>query len=52
MESRWTVKKDGKAVCSGPMDTLPPAEQIRSMAEAGYKTYVDGKIYKPKKGEK
>lgn len=41
MESRWTVKKDGK-----PMATMYPDDVVRQMAKAGYKTYVDGKIYR------
>lgn len=51
MESRWVVKKDGKPMASGPMSTFPPKRQIRQMAAAGYKTYVDGKLYRPGKKE-
>ena len=47
MKSRWTVKKDGKPVASGPMVTMYPDDIVRKMAAAGYKTYIDGKLYKP-----
>ena len=50
MEEKWTVKKDGKPVASGPMSTMHPDSLVRSMAKAGYKTYVNGKLYKPGKG--
>ena len=50
MESRWVVKKDGKPMASGPMDTIAPDDMVRQMYAAGYKTYIDGKLYRPKKG--
>ena len=49
MESRWVVKKDGKPMASGTMDTLYPDALVLDMYNAGYKTYIDGKLYKPKK---
>lgn len=49
MESRWVVKKDGKPMASGPMDTIAPDDMVRQMYNAGYKTYIDGKLYRPKK---
>ena len=51
MESRWVVKKDGKAIAGGPISTIAPDDLVRQMYAAGYKTYIDGKIYKPKRGE-
>ena len=50
MESRWVVKKDGKPMASGTMDTIAPDDMVRQMYDAGYKTYIDGKLYRPKKG--
>lgn len=52
MANRWEVRKDGKPVASGPVDTMYPDELVRQMAAAGYKTYVDGKLYKPGKKSK
>jgi hypothetical protein len=51
MESRWVVKKDGKPMASGTMDTIAPDDMVRQMYAAGYKTYIDGKLYRPKKGD-
>lgn len=50
MESRWVVKKDGKPVAGGPISTIAPDELVRQMYAEGYKTYIDGKLYRPKKG--
>lgn len=44
----WQVKKSGQTMAHGPVETFPPAEVRRSMERAGYKVYVDGKIYKGK----
>ena len=49
MESRWVVKKDGKPVAGGPISTIAPDAMVRQMYDAGYKTYIDGKLYRPKK---
>ena len=51
MESRWVVKDPmGRPVASGTMDTMYPDEIVRGMYAAGYKVYIDGKLYRPKKG--
>ena len=50
MERRWLVKDPmGKPVAGGPISTIAPDELVRSMYKAGYKTYIDGKLYRPKK---
>ena len=49
MESRWVVKKDGKPVAGGPISTIAPDDMVRQMYDQGYKTYIDGKLHKPKK---
>lgn len=49
MTDGWQVKKDGVLMASGPMSTMYPDAVVRSMIRAGYKVYVDGKIYKPGK---
>lgn len=49
MASRWVVKKDGKPVAGGPISTIAPDHMVRSMYDHGYKTYIDGKLYRPKK---
>lgn len=51
MESRWVVKKDGKPVAGRPISKIAPDELVRQMYAAGYKTYIDGKLYRPKKGD-
>lgn len=38
-------------MASGTMDTIAPDELVRQMYAAGYKTYIDGKLYRPKKGD-
>lgn len=30
---------------------MPPEEEIRAMRAAGYKCYMDGRVYPPKKGD-
>ena len=53
MERRWLVKNPmGQAVASGPMDTMYPDDIVRQMYRVGYKTYIDGKLYRPKKEAK
>lgn len=49
MESRWVVKKDGKPIAGGPISTIAPDDLVRQMYAAGYKTYIDGKLYIPKR---
>lgn len=44
--SNWEVRKDGRAYAGGPITTLPDLQQRRSMRNAGYQIYVDGKIYR------
>lgn len=52
MAECWEVRKDNRTYASGAMSTLPDARQRKSMREAGYLVYVDGKLYRerPKKG--
>lgn len=53
MANRWIVKDPmNKPVASGPMETIAPDDLVRSMYAAGYKTYIDGKLYRPPKGVK
>ena len=53
MERRWVVKNPmGKPVASGPICTIASDEMVLSMYRAGYKTYIDGKLYRPKKETK
>lgn len=48
---RWVVKNQmGRPVASGTMDTMYPDDTVRSMYAAGYKVYIDGKLYRPKRG--
>lgn len=47
--NRWQVRKDGKPMAGGPAITIPDDDTVRQMASYGYKTYVDGKLYRPKK---
>ena len=50
MESRWVVKNQfGKPVAGGPISTIAPDDIVLSMYKVGYKTYIDGKLYRPKK---
>ena len=52
MESGWVVKKDGKEVAHGPIYTIATDDVVRSMYDAGYKTYIDGRIHKPAKDKR
>lgn len=49
MSGRWEVRRDGVALCSGSMATMPDSLQRKSMREGGCKIYVDGKIFKEEK---
>lgn len=51
MAMPWVDGADpmGKPVAGGPISTIAPDEPVRSMYKAGYKTYIDGKLYRPKK---
>ena len=42
----WEVKRDGRVIAHGPMSTMLSEDKIRDLIAAGYKVYVDGKIYK------
>ncbi len=44
--NEWQAKRDGEVIAHGSMATLPDAAQRRSLAAAGYKIYVDGKLYR------
>lgn len=48
MAEKWEVRKDGRVYASGAMVALPDARQRRSMREAGYQIYIDGKPYREK----
>ena len=49
MDSRWTVKKDNKPIASGSMATMYPDDIVSKLIAAGYKVYIDGKLYRPTK---
>lgn len=44
--SRFEVRKDGKTMQQGDESQLPDAEVRKQMRNAGYKIYVDGKVYR------
>lgn len=53
MDRRWIVKDPmGRPIATGPMTTIHPDNIVRSMYAAGYKTYIDGKLYRPPKEAK
>lgn len=43
--SRFEVWKDKKVCQSGPLSLIPPLDRRKQMRAAGYKIYVDGKVY-------
>lgn len=48
MFSPVVVKKDGIIKCTYMAEsTLPDKETFKSMKDAGYKFYQDGKLWKP-----
>ena len=47
----WEVKRDGQTKAHGPEESFPDSDIAASLLKAGYKIYVDGKIYK-KRSEK
>lgn len=44
--SRFEVRKDNRVYQSGPFSQIPPAGIRKQMRAAGYKIYVDGRLYK------
>lgn len=44
--SKFEVKKDGRVMQQGDISQLPDAETRKQMRDAGYKIYVDGKVYR------
>ena len=48
---KWVVIKDGEVKCYGTsQQTFPSADIIKTLQVAGYKIYVDGKLYTKQKG--
>ena len=47
----WEVKRDGLVKAHGPEESFPDSDTVVSLTKAGYKIYVDGKIFK-KRSEK
>ena len=45
--SKYEIKKDGKSYCSFTDEScMYSKETLKSMREAGYKLYIDGKLAK------
>ena len=44
--SRFEVRKDGRTYQSGPDEMMPPPVTRKQMRTAGYKIYVDGKVFR------
>lgn len=42
----WEVRRDGKTICYGSEKTMPSREERKSLRNAGYKIYVDKKLFK------
>lgn len=42
----WEVKRDGQTKAHGPDESFPDNDTATSLIKAGYKIYVDGKVYK------
>lgn len=50
--SKYEIRKDGKVYCGFDDELcMYSKEVLKNMREAGYKLYVDGKLYKPQKKE-
>lgn len=48
----WEVRRDGVPLAGGPKETMPDAQQRKSMREGGCKIYVEGKLFREEKKEK
>ena len=47
---KWVVIKDGEVKCYGTSQkTFPSEDIIKTLRAAGYKIYVDGKLYKARR---
>lgn len=42
----WEVRRDGVPLAGGPKETMPTAEERKSMRSGGLKIYVEGKIFR------
>ena len=46
--SYWEVKRDGKVIGHGSKLTMPGKELRKDLRAAGYKIYVEGKLFREK----
>ena len=50
MATKWLVMKDGEVKCYGDsMQSFPSDDLIAALRVAGYKIFLDGKLYKEQK---
>lgn len=53
MKNKYQIRKDGKGYCGfNDKSLMYSDETLKSMRSAGYKLYVDGKLYKKSKNKK
>lgn len=46
MEWTWEVRRDGVVIAHGSKATMPSKDMRKELRTAGYKIYVDGKLYR------
>ena len=49
MEGTWEVRRDGVTIAHGSKATMPSKDLRKELRTAGYKIYVDGKIFRDSK---
>lgn len=46
MADYWEVRREGAVVSHGPKETMPNAQERKTLREGGHKVYVEGKLYR------
>ena len=49
--SGWEVRRDGVTIACGSSKTFPGVIDRKILKDAGYKIYVDGKLFKEAKND-
>lgn len=47
----WEVRRGGETIAYGSSKTFPTSIERKILKDAGYKTYVDGKLFKEAKND-
>ena len=49
--TQWEVRREGVTIACGSSKTFPTSIERKILKDAGYKIYVDGKLFKEAKND-